>query len=79
MEEYPKALYRGGEVRQVADVDQELGARDEGFKDWADDQAGANQADTVHDAYEEVPPVNAEPDPSLPPARNKPGRKPKAA
>lgn len=36
--EYHKALYREGQLQIVADEGAEAVAREEGFKDWAEDQ-----------------------------------------
>ena len=80
MQDYPKALYLNGLMRQVDNFDQEQDAREEGFMDWAKDHHRHDapaQAELKHEAT--PAPINADPDPSLPPTeRNKPGPKPKA-
>lgn len=35
--EYPKALYKRGEYKEVASFEAEESARDDGFDDWAHD------------------------------------------
>lgn len=43
-QEYPKALYRNGVYHEVATVEAEEAARDEGFTDWHSD-ASRNEED----------------------------------
>ena len=77
MQDYPKALYLNGLMRQVDNFDQEQDAREEGFMDWGKDHSRNDSA--LPQELDEQVPINADPDPSLPPLeRNKPGRKPKA-
>lgn len=54
-QEYPKALYRAGELRTVADADDEAQARGEGFDGWHADQVRASGAPALAVEKEEVP------------------------
>ena len=75
MQDYPKALYFNGVMRQVDNFDQEQDAREEGFMDWAKDHHRHDVPAQAELKHEDAPaPINADPDPSLPPERNKPGR-----
>lgn len=48
-QEYPKALYKGGQIHIVDNTEQEDAAREAGHLDWHDDQARLNQPDTDSD------------------------------
>lgn len=52
--EYPKALYQAGELRTVADADDEAQARRDGFNDWHADQA-ADEVPVLAAEKAEVP------------------------
>lgn len=44
-QEYPKALYKAGDVLLVDDEHQEADMRESGYLDWHDDQARLHEAD----------------------------------
>lgn len=78
--EYPKALYRYGVMAQANSFDEEERLRADGYQGHAEDASGSVYVPQAEEDAEApvAAPTMAEPDPSLPPVRNKPGRKPKA-
>lgn len=66
-EEYPKALYRAGQMLAVSDAIGEAQARRDGYDDWADDHARANGEPAQ--AAEKADDVAPAPEPAVPAKR----------